>query len=114
MRLGLAGALAIAFGALAAIWQFLYWDRAVRIAGEAIVWNGEPCWGSGGPVSFFPWPRGPGPLMVITPMSDPIDRLIFGLIRSGMYILAALALVLIVEAVGWYLGEAASSIRSGP
>ncbi|MEM2227070.1 MAG: hypothetical protein QW371_05370 [Candidatus Bathyarchaeia archaeon] len=47
-------------------------------------------------------------------MSDPIDRLIFGLIRSGMYILAALALVLIVGAVGWYLGEAASSIRSGP
>ena len=48
-----------AFGFVAAIVQVIYWVRAVEVSHHASIVDGEsePYWNSGGPGSFFPWPK---------------------------------------------------------
>ncbi len=96
---------AFIFGAVVGTEQFAYWVDALKVAGHATIWNESPYWTSGGPGAFLPWPRLPGMLTVMTPMTDPFDQAIFYLMRTGLYVLVAICITVFSILVGWFVGR---------
>ena len=93
------------FGGAVGAFQLGFWNRALEVAGHAVLWRGEPFWTSGGPGSFLPWSREPGMLAVMTPMTNPFDQFIFHLIQTRMFVPLALCLAVLAGVVGWFLGD---------
>ena len=85
--------------------QCAYWIEAIEVAQHATIFNGKAYWRSGGPGSFLPWPKQPGLLTVMTPMTDPTDQLIFYLIRTWLYIVIAVGMVALFGYLGWRIGK---------
>lgn len=96
--------LPVIFGLAVAIQQFIYWLRALAVSRHATIWRGEPYWTSGGAGSFFPWPKEPGILTVMTEMSS-IDQFIYYLIYWYLFPVVAIAIVLIFVLLGWLIGK---------
>lgn len=96
---------AFVFGAVAGAEQFAYWGEALKVASHATIWGGIPCWTSGGPGAFLPWPHLPGMLTVMTPMTDPLDQVIFYLVISGLYVLVAVFITAFSGLLGWFVGR---------
>jgi len=105
IRLRLDKILAIIFGGAAGIGQYAYWIEASKIARHATCWEGKPYWTSGGPGSFFPWPKPPGLLTVMTPMTHPVDQVIFNLINSGWYVFIPVGITAFSMLLGWYVSR---------
>ena len=91
-----------AFGIVAAFVQVFYWVRAVEVSHHASIVDGEsePYWNRGGAGSFFPLPKEPGMLAVVTEMSGT-DQFIYYLIHYHVFPLVALAFI----ALFWLLGR---------
>ena len=94
----------ITFGFIAAIHQIAYWIMAVGVSSHASIYEGEPTWSSGGPGSFFPWPKEPGMAMVMTGM-DRVDQYIFYLIHYRVFPIIALGIIIGFLIVGRLVGR---------
>lgn len=103
-RYGIKKACALFFGLVAAIEQLIYWVSAIFVSTGATMYEGKPYWTSGGPGSFFPWPKRPGMLTVMTAMNDKMDRFIYFLIRYYLFPFAALIIVVLFMLIGWVIG----------
>jgi len=101
----------LAFGLVAAIVQIIYWIRAVEVSRHAGIYKGdkEPYWNNGGPGSFFPWPKEPGMLTVITGM-DSTDQFIYYLIHYRLFPFVALIIVVIFVLLGRLIGRGINTL----
>lgn len=97
--------LASIFGLFSAIMQAVYWFKALLVAKQVIYYDGQYWWRSGGPGAFLPWPKEPGMLTVLTPMSS-IDAFIYAfLIKLWLFIPSSLILTIALTLIGWFLGS---------
>jgi len=97
---------AVSFCIAMGICQCVYWIRAVEVAKHAFIGEDEKLyWTSGPEGSFFPWPREPGWLMVITPSTSRVDHLIFLSIKFYLYIPIAIGVTISFTYLGWCLGK---------
>lgn len=94
----------ITFGLIAAIHQIAFWIMAVGVSSHASIYEGEPTWSSGGPGSFFPWPKEPGMLTVMTEM-DNVDQCIYHLINYRVFPFIALGIIIGFLFVGRLVGR---------
>lgn len=84
--------------------QAAYWFSALRVAECVYAGDGEPVWRSGPAGSFFPWPKEPGMLTVLTPMSAT-DQFVYGLIASGAYVPLTVMISVFLGYLGWVIGK---------
>lgn len=92
------------FGAAQALYQCEYWSKALEVAKYLGEYDGELYWTRGGPGSFLPWPRNPGWLQVMTATTQ-IDKTMYFLTKTGLYMPLALCAVGITGYVGWRTGK---------
>ena len=57
-------------GLIVGIIQIFYWMAAVSVSSHAYHENGKSYWTSGSAGTFYPWPKPPGMVTVITSMEE--------------------------------------------
>jgi hypothetical protein len=102
--------LAASFAAVAFSVQLTYWVLAISTVDQHIIEHDGPYWRTSPPGSLFPLPRGSGMLQALSPV-DTLDRTIYSMIHSNLYILVLLAVTLLVFVLGYMVGVTLSRQR---
>lgn len=97
--------LATGFAVMAFFGQLIYWALAVSTVNQYIIEYDGLYWRTSPSGSLFPLPRGSGMLQALSPVDD-LDRTIYTMIRSNLYIPALLAVTLLVFVLGYMVGVA--------
>lgn len=102
--------LAAGFALVAFSAQLIYWALAVSTVDQYIIEYDGLHWRTSPPGSLFPLPKGSGILQALSPV-DTLDRTIYSMIHSNLYILVLLAVTLLAFALGYMVGVTLSRQR---
>jgi len=99
--------IAAAFAVVASSAQLIYWALAIATADQYIIEYDGPYWRTSPQGSLFPLPRGSGMLQALSPV-DTLDRAVYSVIRSNLYIVIFLVTTLLMFVLGYLVGVALS------